>query len=206
MSEKRNEDLWKRIHRVVAEMEKASGKGPVDDHKAFLRKLKKRAEELARPADDREGRLAEEENLLLMKVGKEEYALRLGAVEEIMRLPPITPVPCVPEHFTGVINRRGNILPLIDLQHVFTEKRSKNNPDSRVVVITRHNLYLGLQVDAADKIITVPSKEIKPPLKKGGGTQEEFCTGVVTLGKRMLVLIDSDRLLQDDRMKVDKGV
>jgi purine-binding chemotaxis protein CheW len=188
------------------EMDKSiPGAEEVDD-RTLKKILRKRTKDLAAPATDWKESLSASENMVVLRVGGEDYAIRLDDVEEIMRLPPITPVPCVPEHFRGIINRRGNILTIVDLKCFFTGKNARLGKESRIVIISREKMALGLLVDRADKIEAIPPENIKPPMRKGGGVQEEFCIGVITLGKRMVVLVDSYRLLMDDRMRVEKEI
>ena len=206
MSQPKAYRLWEELHRVMDEMEQSvRGVEEIDDGK-LKEILKKRADDLAIPAADRKESLSTTENMVVLKVGGEDYAFRLDDVEEIMWVPPITPVPCVPKHFRGVINRRGNILTVVDLMGFFTGENGRLGQKSRIVIISRDKMALGLLVDKAEKIISIPPENIKPPLKKGGRVQEEFCIGVITLGKRLVVLVDSYRLLKDDRMRVETEI
>jgi purine-binding chemotaxis protein CheW len=196
--------VWERIHRELSDSDNRQRPGDAPDSRSLHDVWKKRAEELARPAQGT-GESLIGEKIIILRVGKERYAFRVDEVEEVMRVPPITPVPCVPSHVIGVINRRGSILPLVDLKVFFGGQRGAESRESRVVVLSHGKLSLGLLVEAADQIVTLPADSIKPALKRGEGIHEEFCAGVITTGKKLMVLIDSSRLLHDDRMKVDKG-
>jgi purine-binding chemotaxis protein CheW len=194
-------DIWGRIREALA----GNAGEPANDESTLRALWRKRARDLARPVTQ------EDEGLLwgkfiVLRAGKERYAFRVDDVEEVMRVPPITPVPCVPPHFLGVVNRRGNILPVVDLKVFFGEERTSPTRNSRVVVLSRSRLSLGLLVEGADKILGIPEESIRPPLRNRENLHDEFCAGVMTLERKVVVLIDSWRLLQDDRMKVDKGV
>lgn len=204
MSKSKKETIWDRIHDVMSEMEVITGQKDDIGEKELHELWRKRAESMAKPPEEGEEDLLWEK-LIVLKVGKEIYSFRVKDVEEIMRVPPITMVPCVPAYFIGVINRRGSILPLVDLKVFFGYEKMAETRDSRVIVLSRNRLNLGFLVEAADKIISLPADKIKPPGKRGEGIHEEFCAGVITMGKQIVVLIDSLLLLQDQRLKIDKG-
>jgi purine-binding chemotaxis protein CheW len=197
--------IWERISRFLAEDGPAANRGSGSHDATELRTLwRRRARELSVPtSQEREGPLTEK--LIILRVGRERYAFRVDDVEEIMRVPAVTPVPCVPPAYLGVVNRRGTILPLVDLKVFFGGERAPLTVDSRVVVLSRERLTLGLLAEAADKILGIPAERIGPPPRRGPGLQEDFCAGVLTLDRKVVVLIDSLKLLQDDRLRVDKG-
>jgi purine-binding chemotaxis protein CheW len=197
-------NVWTRIHEALSIMDRQDRDTASGGETALRDLWRRRAAELARPQQEAEDSLRWEK-VIILRIGKERYAFRVDDVEEIMRLLPITPVPCVPPYLLGVVNRRGSILPIVDLQVFFGGSRSPETRDSRIVVLSRNKLTLGLMVEAADQIVSIPAQGVMPPLRRDEGPQEEFCAGVVTLGTRMVVLIDSAKLLRDDKMKVDQA-
>lgn len=199
---RKKKDIWERMHGMMDQIETVSGLKDSDNEEKLQALWKKRAEELARPSKEEEESLIWQK-LIILQVGNERYAFKVDDIEEIMQVPPITMVPCTPPHYIGVINRRGSILPVVDLKVLFGSKRGKVTKESRVVVLNNNRLVIGLLVEAADQIIGLPPEKIKPPLKSGEGTHAEFCSGVITLGKDVVVLIDSLKLLKDYRMRVE---
>ncbi len=204
MEPKAGRDVWTRIHETLSVMDRDVRDSSAGEARILRELWRQRAFELAKPPQGAEETLLWEK-LVILRIGKERYAFRVDEVEEIMRLLPVTPVPCVPPHIVGVVNRRGTILPIVDLQVFFGGTRAPETKDSRIVVLSRNRLSLGLLVDAADQIIGFPLEGIMPPLRREEGPQEEFSAGVITLHNRMVVLIDSWKLLRDDKMKVEKA-
>lgn len=204
MSEGVGVSIWERIHRFLNEPIRPDV--PEDVLQRELRDLwRERARELSRPAQEAQDSILWEK-LLILKVGKERYALRVHDVEEIIRVPAITPVPCVPVHFRGVINRRGTILPIVDMRLFFDGTATEQSRENRIIVLSRNRYSLGILAEGADKFTAYPTHDIKPPIHKGEGVQNDFCEGVVTIERRMILLVDTAKLLADDRMTVDRMV
>ncbi len=195
-------NVWQRIRDVLDHMNDQARQDERLSRAALEAVWRRRAEELARPATQiGESMLAEKG--IVMRLGHELYAFLVRDVEEILRLHPITPVPCVPPHFMGVINRRGTILPIVDLRFFFSGERTEVRDDSRIVVLTRRRLGLGFLVEGADELVAIPVESIKVPIRRGESKHEDYASGVFNLGKKMVVLLDSARLLEDDTMRVE---
>jgi purine-binding chemotaxis protein CheW len=202
MGTRSSKDVWQRIRSVLDGLNEQARQDVNLSREALEAAWRRRAEELARPTSQAgESMLAEKS--IVMRLGQELYAFLVRDVEEILRLHPITPVPCVPPHFLGVINRRGSILPIVDLRYFFSAERTEVRDDSRIVVLTRRRLGLGFLVEGADELVSIPVDSIKQPIRRGESKHEEYAAGVFNLGKKMVVLLDSARLLEDDTMKVE---
>ena len=117
--------------------------------------LKKRAEELARhsPAENEQAL----EPFVHVRLGRsEEYGLPYRFVDEVVAVTTIALVPCAPPSIAGVINRRGQMLPVVDLQHFFgIEAEAGGGPHTNatdiaaidIVVVSAGNLSVGIRVD-----------------------------------------------------------
>ncbi len=205
MKRESSSSVWERIRDIMSDIDRAAEPAPEERDKVLREKWRRLAVELANPPEEERENLLWEK-IIILKVGKERYAFRLDNVEEIMRVPRVTPVPCVPKHFRGVINRRGTVLPVVDLKVFFGGSHGSETTESRVIVLSHGKLNLGLLVEAADSIVGLAPESIQQAPRRGTGIQEEFSEGMITLARKVIVLLDSTRLLQDGRMKVDKGV
>ena len=99
--------------------------------------------------------IAKEGKYLTFALGKEEYGLEILQVREIIGLMDITPVPQVPDYVRGVINLRGEIIPIIDLKKNFHQADTEIFPASRIVVVMLNEKRCGILVDEVKQVVKV---------------------------------------------------
>ena len=126
-----------------------------------------------------------------------EFGLDINAVQEIVRLPKITPVPGAPSYVEGVANLRGNLLPIINSRSRFGMPASKNLESSRVVVVELNGKPTGLIVDAVREVMHVSPKDVEEAPAVVQGVDGKFLRGIVKLdsGHRLVMLLDQNALL-----------
>lgn len=146
----------------------------------------KKAEEKARPA---------EEQMVVLDVGEESYGIPVQRVREIVRVPPITRVPNGPAFLEGVINLRGQVIPVMDLRKHLGIPSGSETRSSRVVVSELGSHTVGLMVDAVSEVVMVATTEIEPPPTLIAGANDGQIRGVARLGDRLVLFLDPDRLL-----------
>src|SRR5512146_1278568 len=121
--------------------------------------------------------MGKELQIVGFRVGQETYGMPIGAVQEILRPLPVTPVPGAPAHVEGVINLRGRIISVIDLR-----KRcgapAEPNRKNRILVAESAGRRVGLMVDAASEVLRIPESTIDPPSAVFGDGPTGFVTGV----------------------------
>ena len=110
---------------------------------------------------------------IVFTLGDDVFGLPIGSVDEIVQLPEtISRVPNAPEFVAGVINIRGNAVPLIDQRVRFEAGQSQTAKRPRVIVVTIERLRAGFIVDSVSEILSVPASAIVPaPQLPGDGTQ-----------------------------------
>lgn len=99
---------------------------------------------------------------VIFRLGDEEYGLPVETVNSIIRYEPATPVPRAPEAVLGVINMRGRVVPVVDLRRRFRNQPFEPGPASRIVVADGIAGPVGIAVDAANEVTTIPSEALKP--------------------------------------------
>ncbi|HVO83421.1 MAG TPA: chemotaxis protein CheW [Syntrophobacteria bacterium] len=135
---------------------------------------------------------------LTVRLGDELYALRVEHLVEILPAPRITRVPSVPEHILGVMNFRGEILPVIDLKRFFSLSRSEPAAD-RIVVVAKHGeVRTGLLVDGVGDLVPLsPDDHTEEPLVAGRAQRATF-EGVARFKGELVSLINLAGLLQSE--------
>ncbi len=142
--------------------------------------------------------------IVVFRVGAEEYGLDLNFITEVVRPLKITPLPRMPEFVEGVINLRGAIIPVMDMRKRFELSGIKDNVRKMRMIITRgavsggpgrsHEL-LGLVVDEVHEVLYISRSNIEPPPEAVRGQNSEFITGVGKVGDRLVILIDITKVL-----------
>lgn len=133
--------------------------------------------------------------LVGFNLGDEEFGVDILKVQEINRMVDITKVPQSPDFVEGVINLRGEIIPVIDLRKRFG--LSKKDPDrhTRIIVAEVGENTIGFVVDAVSEVIRIKSSTVEPPPQIVKGQQADYIQGVGKLDDRLLMLLDIEKVL-----------
>ena len=123
-------------------------------------------------------------------LGSEEYGVDISQVQEIIRMVEITHVPRAPRFMEGVINLRGQLIPIIDLRTRFAMPRADQTKSTRIVVTEIGNKKVGIIVDSVSEVINIPIEQVEdaPDMIAGVGT--EYIQGVGKVGERLIILLD----------------
>ena len=143
-------------------------------------------------ADGQTGELLQ---LVGFRLGNEEYGIDILKVQEINRVAEITKIPQSPDFVEGVINLRGNVIPIIDLRKRFHMPERKHDRQTRIVVGEIEGQTVGLIVDAVSEVIRLSSNTIEPTPKIVSENQVDYIKGVGKLEDRLLMLLDIDKIL-----------
>ncbi|MBC7190081.1 chemotaxis protein CheW [Candidatus Aerophobetes bacterium] len=185
----------------------------LDLHKLLTSSEKKQLSRLGegKKNDDMKNRqeakkMAEEEQLVSFKIENEEFGINIEEVQEIIRLPEITRVPQAPFFVEGVINLRGNILPVIDLRKRFDLEATQKTGATRIVVTNVDNKTTGIIVDSVSEVLRLPKDAIEPPPPIVAGIEAKYLRGIGKLndGKRLLILLNLREILtvrEEDKVK-----
>ena len=136
-----------------------------------------------------------EKQLVIFDLAGEDFGIEIAAVESIVKMQDITPIPHAPEYVKGVTNLRGSVLPVIDLKSRFGIKVGEETRNTRIVVVTMGELKVGMIVDAVSEVLTIEDTVIEPTPPMVSTVATEFITGIAKIDKRLVVLLDLGRVL-----------
>ncbi|MFM1650836.1 chemotaxis protein CheW [Brevibacillus sp. B_LB10_24] len=145
--------------------------------------------------------LEAEVKVIVFRLRDEEYGVEVSQVNSIEKLEHITRVPRTPKFVKGVINLRGVVTPIIDLRSRFGLEEGDYTESTRIIIVAFGELEVGLIVDAANDVIDIPQSAIEPPPEVVGGVKATYLRGVAKLDKRLLILLNLDKVLNTDEMK-----
>lgn len=144
--------------------------------------------------------------LISFMVGNEEYAMEIVRVKEVIRTPTITRLPKAPSFVKGIINLRGDVIPIVDLRDKFGLEAAEYTSSTRVIVVDVEGKLIGMIVDAASQVIRVPTDQIEPPPPVAGGLPSDLIEGVGKIGERLIVLLDIDMILSSTEKVQLEGI
>ena len=113
------------------------------------------------------------------KLGDEVYGVNILQVKTIERMMPITRVPKTPPFVEGVINLRGEIVPVIDLKKRFDLPHTETTENTRIIIVTVEDITVGMIVDPATEVIQLSKDDIEPAPDMAGGIDPSFWTVLV---------------------------
>jgi len=139
----------------------------------------------------------EQESLHLVgfSLGKEEYALDISQVQEIIRVSGWTRVPNAPGYIKGVINLRGRIIPVVDPRVRMGSASAEISKDSRIIVVEAGRKVIGMLVDDVSQVMRLPLSTIEAAPDEVSDTDKGFVKGVGKLGNRLILLLALDKVL-----------
>lgn len=130
---------------------------------------------------------------LSFTLADEDYMVDILKVQEIVGLLPITPVPGTPEHVRGVVNLRGQVIPILDLRARFGLDGDDALPESCIVIVRTNGTEVGVLVDRVCEVLDVADSEIAPTPQLGGHVPTEYLLGIARSNGGVRLLLDVDR-------------
>jgi purine-binding chemotaxis protein CheW len=142
-----------------------------------------------------------DQKLVVFAVGKQEYAVPISVVREILAWMAPTPVPEAPPIVEGVVELRGEILPVVDLGKRFGRPRLKPDADARIMIMDLNGRNAGWIVDDVVEVHTASVGAIAPPspllANLAGSVQDGVVSGILKIAEnRLVVVLDAFRILE----------
>jgi purine-binding chemotaxis protein CheW len=138
---------------------------------------------------------APERQVVVFELSDERFGIETHTVREIIRMPQVTHMLAAPEHVRGVINLRGNVIPVVNLRSRFSMPAAADTPHTRVLVVDLAGEEIGVVADAVTEVKRVPSEVIEPSLSFVIGAGSDYIEGVARLKSYLLILLDLERAL-----------
>ena len=138
-------------------------------------------------------------HLVTFTLEKEEFAVDIDRVQEIIRVGQITPVPNTPEFIDGVINLRGKVIPVFNLRRRLNLADGELTKHSRIMIVETKTRVLGMLVDAVQQVLWLPAASVEAPPEEAGSATAKV-KGIGKLESRLLLLMDLDRVLAKEAL------
>lgn len=140
----------------------------------------------------------EELQLVAFFLQGEEFAVDIQKVREVLKLPPITPLPQSLDFIEGVINLRGEVIPVVDLRKRFRLAKTAKSDKARIIIVEIDEGMVGLIVDSVTEVLHLSASAIEGPPRRLAGTRTEFISGVGKLGERLIIILALEKILSTE--------
>jgi purine-binding chemotaxis protein CheW len=146
-----------------------------------------------------------QDQIISFTVGAEEYGLEILKVKEVIRIKEVTKLPKAPEFVSGVINLRGDVIPIIDLRKKFGLPSREYSEMTRVIVVEVEDKLMGMVVDGVSHVIRIGQEQVVPPPTLVGGVSADYIRGVGKLEDRLIVLLNIGKILTaEEKIELEK--
>ncbi|HZK18192.1 MAG TPA: chemotaxis protein CheW [Clostridia bacterium] len=135
----------------------------------------------------------QEQQLVVFELEEQKYAIPILEIQEIIRMVNITPVPKTDSFLEGVVNLRGNIIPVVNLRKRLGMRDKEHDNETRIIVVEFNEENLGVIVDKVLEVGRYSESEVEPP--HVAGKNVEFLRGVIKKDKDLWLLFNLEKLL-----------
>lgn len=131
--------------------------------------------------------------VVIFKLNQEQFAVETAKVQSINDMMEITQVPKAPNHIKGLINLRGNIISLLDVNLLLEMGKEHNDEQSNIIILEMEDELVGITVDQVDEVLDVDESLIE----KAEERRKSYLKGVINFKDKIVTLIDIDKLLSN---------
>ena len=141
---------------------------------------------------------------LTFVLDEEEYGLEILRVREIIGYMDITAVPQTPDYVKGVINLRGQVIPVVDLRTKFGMETTEQTEKTCIIVVEisqgDHSISTGIVVDCVSEVLDIAEPDIEDSPNFGSTVDTEFILGMGKIEDSVKILLDIDKVLAGDNL------
>jgi purine-binding chemotaxis protein CheW len=141
--------------------------------------------------------------LIIFKLGDEEYALHIDQIKEVVLTPGIAKIPQTPDYIKGVANIRGNIISIVDLNIKFGLTNINDQTTRYTLVVESDSFKIGILVNEVPNTLVVAETDIdkSSTVLQYSNLDEECIKGVVKSGERMIIMVDMIKMMETEGLK-----
>jgi len=136
-----------------------------------------------------------ENQFVVFKLGDERYGVDILNVNTISEYLEITKVPDAPSYVKGIINLRGDIIPVVNLKNRFNIEETGVSDETRIIIYAIEGVLIGFLVDEASQVLRIDESDIEPTPAILKGQDREYISGVAKYENKIIILLDFARVL-----------
>lgn len=143
---------------------------------------------------------------LTFRLDQEEYGIDILKVQEIRGYEPPTRIANAPNFIKGVVNLRGTIVPIVDMRLKFNCSKTEYDSFTVVIILNLHTRIVGIVVDSVSDVMELPAESLKSAPDVDSVIGNDSVLGLGSLGDRMLILLDIEKLMSGVDMELAPDV
>lgn len=147
---------------------------------------------------------------LTFKLDDETFALSIGKVREVLDFTSVTRVPQTPKYMRGVINLRGSVVPVMDLNLKFGMARTEQTVNTCIIIVEidmeDETTILGALADSVQEVLELEPEQIEPPPKIGTKLRTEFIKGMGKHNDEFIIILDIDKVFSAEEIASVTGM
>lgn len=145
-----------------------------------------------------------QDRYLCFRLAEQSFGVPIEVVREIVEMQDITPVPHMPEYLRGVVNLRGQIIPVIDLKLRMEQPYREYDPRTCIVIVEHREKQVGLVVDRMEEVRFFDENHREPaPDYRGDQGMNHFVRSIGRHEDGVLILLDVEEILDNSRVDVE---
>ncbi len=145
-----------------------------------------------------EQKIEKEIQLVVFMLDDEEFACNISDVREVLKMVKVTPLPQSLKFIEGVINLRGEVIPIIDLRKRFNLPEVDYSERSRIIIVEVGANQVGLIVDEVSEVLRLSASQVQASPSGISGGDSELIVGVGKLEQRLLIILNLEYILSSE--------
>jgi purine-binding chemotaxis protein CheW len=141
---------------------------------------------------------------LTFQISEEAFGLGILHIKEIIEFESVTHVPMMPAYIPGVINLRGNVVPVIDLNHRFYKRKTEYGRKTCIIItevaLEKESIDVGLLVDAVNEVVDIQPNMIEGAPSFGAKIRLDFIYGLGKVDEKFVILLNIEQILSLDEL------
>jgi purine-binding chemotaxis protein CheW len=146
---------------------------------------------------------------LTFKLAEEVFAIDVSKVREVLDFTTITKIPRTPDFMSGVINLRGNVVPVVDLRLCFEMSKTEKTVNTCIVVMEMmlegESTVVGALADSVEEVIDLEPEQIQPAPRMGTQIRTDFIKGMGRRDAQFVMILDIDRVFSAEELSAVRG-
>ncbi|ACM20619.1 scaffold protein CheW associated with MCPs of class 34H [Geotalea daltonii FRC-32] len=146
---------------------------------------------------------------LTFTLDDEVFALDIGKVREVLDYTTVTKVPQTPDFMRGVINLRGNVVPVVDMRLKFAINATENTVNTCIIIVEvavdGEVTILGAMADSVQEVLDLEPDQIEPPPRIGTKMRTDFISGMGKRDEQFIMILDIDRIFSGEELAAVQG-
>lgn len=144
--------------------------------------------------------------LLTFTLDNETFAIDISKIREVLEFSHITKVPQTPDVMKGVINLRGNVVPVIDMRLKFGMEEAEPTVNTCIIIMEivfdGENIQIGALVDSVNEVLEINPELIEPPPKIGTHLKTEYILGMGKQEEKFIIILNIDKIFSQEEMSL----